>query len=47
MDVKYASKGAGATELKAPLQEAFEAGFFEEKAQFDKALQVCAVGSID
>ena len=40
MDVKYASKGAGATELKAPLQEAFEAGFFEDKAQFDTALQV-------
>ena len=44
MDVKYASKGAGATELKAPLQEAFEAGFFEDKAQFDKALQVGTLG---
>ncbi|KAI3437922.1 hypothetical protein D9Q98_000367 [Chlorella vulgaris] len=39
IDVKYASKGPGATDLKQPFKEAFEAGFLEDKAAFDKALQ--------
>lgn len=40
IDVKYAAKGPGATELKQPFADAFEAGFFQDKAQFDAALQV-------
>ncbi|EFN55767.1 hypothetical protein CHLNCDRAFT_145199 [Chlorella variabilis] len=39
IDVKYAAKGPGATELKQPFADAFEAGFFQDKAQFDAALQ--------
>lgn len=40
IDVKYAGKGPGATDLRAPFKEAFPAGFFEQKADFDRALQV-------
>lgn len=40
IDVKHAGRGPGATELRQPFADAFEAGFFEEKAAFDKALQV-------
>lgn len=40
VDVKYAAKGPGATELRQPFAEAFPAGFYEDKATFDSALQV-------
>lgn len=40
IDVAYAGKGPGATELRQPFVDAFEAGFFEDKPSFDKALQV-------
>lgn len=39
IDVKYAGKGPGATDLRAPFKEAFPAGFFEQKTDFDRALQ--------
>ncbi|KAL4451974.1 hypothetical protein ABPG75_007636 [Micractinium tetrahymenae] len=39
IDVKYAGKGPGATDLRTPFRDAFPAGFFEQKADFDKALQ--------
>lgn len=35
-----ADKGPGATPLREPFQDAFAAGFFEDKPTFDKALQV-------
>lgn len=46
IDVAMAAKGPGATELRGPFQEAFEAGFFEAKEDFDKALQVGTPGRL-
>ncbi|KAL4422981.1 hypothetical protein ABPG77_005461 [Micractinium sp. CCAP 211/92] len=45
IDVKYAGKGPGATDLRTPFKEAFPAGFFEQKEDFDRALQ--EEGSLD
>ena len=39
VDVKYASKADGATDLATPFRELFEAGFFTQKPDFDKALE--------
>lgn len=39
LDVKYAARSPGATNLSEPFKSAFPAGFFTEKAAFDEALQ--------
>lgn len=41
-----ADKGPGATPLREPFQDAFAAGFFEDKPSFDKALQVGRVAGV-
>ena len=39
MDVKCAGREPGATDLKAPFQAAFSAGFFDNKPDFDRAFE--------